>query len=140
MTGMTRKDWALLDTPLTVTTTFTEPAARVLGTGATIAPSLQLDGVEATPPNITVPGWLPNPDPLIVTDPPTGLTGPAVGERLVMLGPDCANAREENSEAARKPQRSITRVIMAQPRSWAVLDLNNKTLKQASTYSLGYNG
>src|SRR5260370_13415789 len=35
MTGITRKDFALLDAPFTATITSTKPAAHTLGTGAT---------------------------------------------------------------------------------------------------------
>jgi len=93
ITGITIKDRALLAAPLTVTTTSTKPGARELGTGATIFVSLHELGVEATLPKVTVlllPCVAPKPDPLMVTDPPTGLTGPTEGEMLVILGTDCA--------------------------------------------------
>src|SRR5260370_30725641 len=92
MTGITRKDFALLDAPFTVTITSTKPGAKLLGTGATIFVSLQRLGIDAVPPKVTVllPWVDPKPVPLIVTDPPTGLTGPTVGDMLVMLGADCA--------------------------------------------------
>jgi len=52
--GATLKLAPGLDKPLTVTTTVVFPAARPLGTGATMPVGLQLVGVVTTPPNVTV--------------------------------------------------------------------------------------
>jgi len=54
MTGITRNGCVLLELPLTATAMSAFPAARLLGTGATIAVSLQDEGVAETPPNVTV--------------------------------------------------------------------------------------
>lgn len=96
ITGMTRKDAALLPVPPTVTTTSMKPGRRLLGTGATILVSLQEAGTDATPPMVTVLLLcvVPKPEPLIVTEEPTGLTGPTVGEIVEMAG--VAKAKEPN--------------------------------------------
>jgi hypothetical protein len=86
ITGITRKDFVLLATPLAVTETSAKPAARLPGTATTILVSLQKDTVPGIPANVTVSGVAPKPEPVIVTDPPTGLTGPTVGDIPVMLG------------------------------------------------------
>jgi hypothetical protein len=52
--GLTEKFALGLDNPLTVTTTPTLPAAKPLGTGATMLVALQLVGVVLIPPNVTV--------------------------------------------------------------------------------------
>jgi len=74
---------ALLACPPTVTRTL--PLTAPLGTGTTMLLALQLVGVAATPPKLTVlvPCVAPKFAPLIVTDVPTG---PEDGFRLVMLG------------------------------------------------------
>jgi len=80
---LTVKLTPLLAIPPTVTTT--RPVEAPEGTGATMLVSLQLVGVAVVPLNVTVlePWVLPKFDPLIVTEVPTG---PAVGDRLVILG------------------------------------------------------
>jgi hypothetical protein len=90
MTGITRKDLALLAPPV-VTTTSAKPGKRLLGTGATILVSLHDVGMAVTPPIVTLlaPWVVPKPEPLMVNDEPTGLTGPTDGERLVMFGEAC---------------------------------------------------
>ena len=95
ITGITEKDWELLDIPPTVTETSTLPGKRLLGTGTVIRPSLQLVGAPITIPKLTVlePCAAPNPPPMTVTDEPTGVTGPTVGEIIVILG-EVANAVE----------------------------------------------
>jgi len=54
--------------------------------------SLHELGAAATPPKVTVPGEAPKPEPLMVMGLPTGLTGPKLGDKLVMVGADCASA------------------------------------------------
>src|ERR1043166_6084444 len=73
----------LLETPPTVTTT--GPLVAPEGTVAVIELGLQLVTAAVVPLNLTglAPGEAPKPEPLIVTDVPTG---PDAGERLVMLG------------------------------------------------------
>jgi len=85
MPGVTAKLTPLLANPPTVTTTFPEPSARLLGTGTTMLVSLQLVGVAAVPLNVTVlvPCSAPKVVPVIVTDMPTG---PDAGIKLVMPG------------------------------------------------------
>jgi hypothetical protein len=58
------------------------------GTGTTILVLLQDKGVPVIPLKVTVLplGAAPKLAPVIVTDPPTGLTGPTLGDILVMLG------------------------------------------------------
>src|SRR2546429_4900548 len=97
--GMTKNDCALLDAPLTVTTTSANPAAKLPGTGTTIFVSVQEVGAAMVAPKVTVllPCVDPKPDPLTVTDPPTGLTGPTVGDRLVMWSVVWATIGSEKS-------------------------------------------
>lgn len=85
--GVTANATALLAVPPTVTTTFTLPALSPEGTGTTMFVALQLVGVADAPPNVTVldPCEDPKLAPAIVTEVPLG---PAVGERLVIAGPD----------------------------------------------------
>jgi hypothetical protein len=85
MLGVTVKFTALLEKPPTVTTAPAAPAMAALGTGTIMLVPLQLVGVAAAPPNMTVPVpcVVPNPLPVMVTDVPTG---PDVGFRLEMLG------------------------------------------------------
>jgi hypothetical protein len=87
MTGINRKDCALLETPFTVTTTSSNPTGA-FGTDATIFVLVHEVGVVRTPANVTVSpvAELPKFVPLIVTELPIGLTGPTVGERLVIVG------------------------------------------------------
>jgi hypothetical protein len=54
MTGITTNVCVLLELPLTATAISAFPAARLLGTGTTIAVSLQDEGVAEMPPNVTV--------------------------------------------------------------------------------------
>jgi hypothetical protein len=77
----------LLATPPTVTTTL--PLVAVLGTGATILVALHLVGVASVPLNVTVLVACVDPKfvPAIVTEVPTG---PELGDRLAMLGPEAA--------------------------------------------------
>src|SRR5579864_8445273 len=102
--------------PLTVTTTSAEPAGRELGTGATILVSLQEDGEAATPAKVTTlpPCDVPKPDPLMVTGPPTGLTGPTEGDRLLITGADCDRAKTEMNES-RMTARRRTRASISDP-------------------------
>ena len=104
ITGITLNDFTLLAAPLAfVTTTSTMPTAKLDGTGTTTDVSLQELGVAATPPKVTAPGEAPKPEPLIVTGLPTGLTGPKDGDRLLMLGADCAwRERKEPKITAHK--------------------------------------
>ena len=83
--GSTVKEKALLDTPLTVTTTF--PVVAPVGTVTTISVALQLFVVPRVPLKVTVlvPLLDPKLAPLIVIEAPTG---PDVGERLVIEGGD----------------------------------------------------
>jgi hypothetical protein len=85
--GVTAKGTALLAVPFTVTTTFALPGLIPVGTGTTMLVELQLVGVAAVPPKVTAldPCEDPKLAPLIVTGVPTG---PAMGERLVIAGPD----------------------------------------------------
>src|SRR5229473_3543697 len=80
----------LLATPPTVTTT--APVVAALGTGTLMLVVLQLVGVAAVPLNLTVlvPCVVPKFAPAIVTALPTG---PDVGVRLVMLGPDAVTVK-----------------------------------------------
>jgi len=81
--GVTENATALLAKPPTLTTTF--PLVAPLGTKVTMLVALQLVGVAAVPLKLTVlfPCDAPKLLPVIVTEVPTG---PAVGDRLVMLG------------------------------------------------------
>ena len=89
ITGMMRKDLALLFSPLTATTTLKLPEPRLLGTGTPeIFVAVHDAGVTVTPPKLTVllPCELPKLVPLMVIVEPTGVGGPTVGEMLLMLG------------------------------------------------------
>lgn len=101
ITGMTRNDVVLLAVPPDVTITSIKPGRRLAGTGATILVSDHEVGVVLTPPMVTeLPvAEVPNPLPLIVKGEPTGLTGPTVGEMLLMLGDAQAKVK------LRKPSR-----------------------------------
>lgn len=81
--GVTVKVTALLANPPTVTTT--PPVVAPGGTKTTMLVALQLIGDAGVPLKVTVlaPGVAPKAVPVIVTD---VVTGPDVGERLVMLG------------------------------------------------------
>lgn len=92
MTGTTRNELALLATPFVVTVTSANPAGKLLGTGTSIRVSLQELGVAAVPLKVTDPGELPNPEPIIVTGEPTGLTGPTLGDKLLIVGAAWLNA------------------------------------------------
>src|SRR5215472_5919366 len=72
----------LLATPLTVTITLPEVAP--LGTGTTMLPALQEEGVAETPLNVTVlvPCEAPKFDPAMVTEVPTA---PLLGVKLLMI-------------------------------------------------------
>src|SRR5215467_14990542 len=78
---ITVNGWPLLNTLLTVTTTF--PVVAPDGTATTMPVADQLVGVAGVPLNVTVPGVDPKFAPVIVT---TVLTGPLMGERPVILG------------------------------------------------------
>jgi len=84
MFGVIVKGTALLEKPPTVTTTLPVPAV-VLGIRTTMLVPLQLDGDAGAPlkETVLVPCDAPKFDPEIVTE---VVTGPDVGERLVMLG------------------------------------------------------
>ena len=84
MLGMTVKLAVLLETPFTVTTTLTEPGARLVGTETTKAVALQLDGETALPLKVTVlePWFAPNPLPAMVSEAPMGA---GLGEIPVMI-------------------------------------------------------
>lgn len=88
ITGMTRNDAELLAMPPDVTVTSANPGKREPGTGAIIRVSLHDVGVVEIPPIVTVLPLAdaPNPVPLMVKEDPTGLTGPAVGEMLLICG------------------------------------------------------
>lgn len=81
--GVTVKETPLLATPPNVTTTL--PVVAPPGTGTTIAPPLQLEGVAGVPLNVTVllPWDVPQFPPMIVTEVPTG---PDVGLSDEMVG------------------------------------------------------
>src|SRR6266550_2692073 len=83
MPGRTVKEMPLLETPLTLTTTF--PVVAPDGTGTAMLVALQLVGVPAAPLNVTVlePCELPKFEPVTVTVAPTT---PDVTDKLVMLG------------------------------------------------------
>ena len=85
MDGVTVNGTPLLAVPPTVTTTFPEVARK--GTGATMLVAVQLVGFASIPLKVTVlvPCVEPKFTPEIVTEVPVG---PAVGERLVIPGPD----------------------------------------------------
>ena len=90
---VTVKLTAVLDLPLTVTTTLPVPAATPAGTCATICVLVQERAGILTPLRVTAllpseatTGPAPKFVPVIVTNVPTG---PEVGERLVMAGGDC---------------------------------------------------
>jgi len=104
---MTRNEAELLAVPPDVTTTSANPGKSTLGTGATILVSDQEVGVVKTPPIATVLPLAdtPNPLPLIVKGEPTGLTGPTVGEILLICGDAQAKAR------LRKPRRIIALIV-----------------------------
>src|ERR1700730_11749053 len=80
---VTAKGAPLLATPPTVTTTL--PLVAPAGTGATMLAGLQLVGVVEVPLNVTGSGDDPKFSPAIVTGVPTG---PLLGVRLVMVGPE----------------------------------------------------
>jgi hypothetical protein len=115
MTGKTRKDFALLATPLTVTITSAKPGKRLLGTGATIFVFVQDVGTAATPPIVTVSCVVPNPEPLIVRAVPTGLTGPTMGEMLEMAGLAKATEPSRKVKTTRTSVRARSSLIMAVP-------------------------
>jgi hypothetical protein len=81
--GVTVRLTPLLALPPTVTTTF--PVLAPFGTGTEMLVSLQLVAVAAVPLNVIVllPGGLPKPVPLIVTEAPTGA---AAGDKPVIVG------------------------------------------------------
>lgn len=83
MTGTIVKVDPLLVSPDALTTTLTAPAEA--GAGTTMLVALQLVGVVAVPPNVTVldPCVAPKLDPMIVTEVPTA---PDDGERLLIVG------------------------------------------------------
>jgi hypothetical protein len=83
--GVTLKLTLALENPPTVTMTGAAPSPSVGGTGTAMLPLLQLVGVTATPPTVTVlaPCVAPKLVPAIVIDVPTG---PDAGVRLVMPG------------------------------------------------------
>jgi hypothetical protein len=83
--GVTTKVPVLLATVFTVTETLAIPAGKPPGTGATIAVSLQTEGVTVMPPTVTgLKFWaVPKPLPLIVR---ALLTGPDAGVILVIFG------------------------------------------------------
>lgn len=85
ITGATPKNDELLTRPPTVTMIGELPATTPAGTGTTMVVELQLAGVPAVPPNVTVlaPCDAPKLVPVIVTEVPTG---PKEGEMPVMLG------------------------------------------------------
>jgi hypothetical protein len=82
-----------LEKPPTVTSTLLKPVRAAFGTGATIVVALQLVGVAARPPIVTllVPCDMPNALPVIVTEVPTGpelgfmLETPGVTVKLTLL-------------------------------------------------------
>jgi hypothetical protein len=82
MCGITVKATPLLATPETVTTTF--PVVAAVGTVTLIVVEFQLLKLAVVPLNLTLlPELVPKPVPVITTAVPTG---PAVTERLTMLG------------------------------------------------------
>src|SRR5207302_8045976 len=88
--------------PLTATITSEKPTARLLGTGTTICVDVHELGTTEIPPNVTalLPCVAPKFVPLIVTGPPTGLTGPTDGDILVIVGAVCPRVRiSENSSS-----------------------------------------
>jgi hypothetical protein len=105
-TGITRKDAALLAILPDVTITSAKPGKSAPGTGATIFVSDQEAGVVEMPPIVTVLPLAdaPNPLPLIVREEPTGLTGPTVGEMLLILG-------DAHAEIALKNTTKKTRAV-----------------------------
>lgn len=103
---MTRKDAALLATLPDVTTTSAKPGKSTPGTGATILVSDHEVGVLETPPIVTVLPLAdaPKPLPLIVSEEPAGLTAPALGEILLILG-------DAQAEIALKNAISKARIV-----------------------------
>jgi hypothetical protein len=114
--GISRNDCALLETPLTVTTTLREPTGKVDGSVTTMFVSFHEVAVTVAPPKVTVPGWVPKFVPLMVTGPPAGGTGPTDGDRLVMLGAVWAKTGMKRSDR-RTAQTTITRVNIESPLS-----------------------
>jgi hypothetical protein len=112
ITGMTRNDDELLATPPDVTMTSANPGRSAPGTGATILVSDHEVGVAETPPIVTVLplAEAPNPVPLIVKAEPTGLTGPTVGEILLICGDAQAEIALKN--AVRKARATRERVFI----------------------------
>ena len=84
--SVTSKVPMVLSTPPTVTFTIWSPAVAFCGTSKTISVSLQLVGDTAAPPKVTVevPCESPKPDPVMVTEVPTG---PESGLRVSSLTP-----------------------------------------------------
>jgi hypothetical protein len=104
---MTRNDAELLAIPPDVTVTSANPGKREPGTGAIIRVSLHDVGVVEVPPIVTMLplAELPNPVPLMVKEDPTGLTGPTVGEMLLICGDAQARLR------LRKQRRIIALIV-----------------------------
>jgi len=94
----------LLATPPTVTSTF--PVVAPVGTGTTMLLADQLAGVAVVPLNVTtlLPLVAPKFVPVIVTEVPTG---PELGERPVIVGPDVA-ATVNGTSADRGLRRPVT--------------------------------
>jgi hypothetical protein len=109
---MTRKDAVLLAVPPEVTITSAKPGKSAPGTGATIFVSDQEVGVVEMPPIVTVLPLAdaPKPLPLIVSEEPTGLTGPTLGEILLILGDAQAEIALKN--AVRKARATRERVFI----------------------------
>lgn len=104
----TVKATLLLAEPLTLTTTF--PVVAPVGTGTIIEVALQLVGAAVVPLKVTVlDPWLePKPDPAIVTKVPTG---PAVGERLLIVGAALATEAAANRTIRSRAQEAPCRGI-----------------------------
>jgi len=91
----------LLATLLTVTTTLLLPAANPLGTAAVMLVALQALTVAAIPPKVTLldPCVEPKLVPVTVTEAPIG---PEVGDKLVIVGEDCAWPMQQKIKLNRK--------------------------------------
>lgn len=133
ITGITRKDAALLAVPPTVTITSIKPGMSAPGTGTMILESDHEVGVVVKPPMVTMLSLcvVPKPEPLIVTGEPTGLTGPTVGEIVEMAG--AANAKVPNKAP------TINRTALRNRRFLAMVVSYPRTFGLPSLLHLGRN-
>ena len=105
----------LLATLLTVTTTLVLPAESPLGTAAVMLVALHALTAAAAPPKVTVldPCVEPKFVPVMVTDAPIG---PDVGDKLLIVGADCAWPYWQRTEInSTRPRMFTMRFIFVSP-------------------------